>query len=69
MRWTMITRIFAVAVLATTACTRAPLIDPKIGLRGASRGEVPRDVNGEPLMDRVKPVPSNALLPASPPKS
>jgi hypothetical protein len=54
-------------VLLVAACTRAPLTDPHIVLRGATRGDVPRDANGEPVFDRVKPVPSNALLPPAPP--
>jgi hypothetical protein len=60
----MIYRLVAVAcVLVAAACTRAPLTDPHIVLRGATRGDVPRDANGEPELDRVKPVPSNALPP------
>lgn len=58
----MIHRLVAVAaLLAAAACTRSPLTDPHIVLRGATRGDVPRDANGEPLLERVKPVPSNAL--------
>lgn len=60
----MIHRLAVVAVLlAAAACTRSPLTDPHIVLRGATRGDVPRDANGEPELDRVKPVPPNALLP------
>ncbi len=61
--------VAVVAVLAIAACTRSSLTDPKIALRGATRGDVPRDINGEPIFDRLKPVPSNALVvpPAPPP--
>ncbi len=66
----MITRFVAVAaLLAAAACTRSPLTDPHIALRGATRGDVPRDANGEPILSRIKPVPSVALpAPATPPQ-
>jgi hypothetical protein len=51
------------AVVFLAACTRAPLTDPKIVLSGATRGDIPRDANGEPILDRVKPTPPNAILP------
>ena len=61
-------RLFAVALmLASTACTRSPLTDPHIVLRGATRGDVPRDSNGEPILDRVHPVPQGAIVPPSAP--
>jgi len=60
--------VFASALLVVGGCTRSPLTDPHIVLRGATRGDIPRDANGEPILDRVKPVPSNAILPpAAPP--
>ncbi|MBV8970805.1 MAG: hypothetical protein JO290_00780, partial [Sphingomonadaceae bacterium] len=50
-------------LLTVAACTRSPLTDPKIVLRGATRGDVPRDANGEPMLNRIKPVPPSALPP------
>ena len=64
----MTTRLVAVAaLLAVAACTRSSLTDPHIVLRGATRGDVPRDANGEPILSRVKPVPPNALVPPATP--
>ncbi len=54
-------------LLGATACTRASLTDSHIVLRGATRGDVPRDVNGDPIMDRVKPPPAGAILATPPP--
>jgi len=56
----------ATAVLTAAACTQAPLTDSRIVLRGATRGEIPRDANGEPIFDRIHPTPSNAILPPPP---
>nr|WP_295663388.1 hypothetical protein [Polymorphobacter sp.] len=57
--------VFASTLLVVGGCTRSPLADPHIVLRGATRGDVPRDVNGEPILDRVKPVLAGALPPPS----
>ncbi len=62
--------LVVVVVLAVGGCTRAPLTDSKIVLRGATRGDVPRDANGEPILDRVRPVPQGAIVaPPAPPPS
>ena len=56
-------RIFALGgALAITACSPSPLTDSHIVLSGATRGEVPRDANGEPILDRTRPVPSSAIV-------
>ncbi len=62
MRFVALTVLFAAA-----ACTRSPLTDPRITLAGATRGDVPRDANGEPMLGRIKPVPPSALVPTPPP--
>lgn len=59
--------IVLLVAVATAACTRSPLTDPHIVLRGATRGDVPRDGNGEPILDRVRPVPQNAIVAPPPP--
>jgi len=56
----------AIAVLTAAGCTQAPLTDPRIVLRGATRGEIPRDANGEPILGRIRPTPPNAILPPPP---
>ncbi len=58
--------VVVAGLLAVAACTRSPLTDPRIALRGALQGEVPRDTNGEPVLDRIKPVPPSALPPPPP---
>ncbi len=61
--------VAATGLLLVAGCTRSPLTDSRIVLRGATRGDIPRDANGEPIFDRVRPVPPNAIVapPAPPP--
>ena len=62
--------IVLASALIVSGCASSPLTDSHIVLRGAKRGDIPRDGNGEPILDRVKPIPSKAIVPpaAVPPR-
>lgn len=58
-------RIVLAAAIVVAGCAQSPLYDAA-RVPGGTRDEVPRDVNGEPMMSQIRPRPTLALLPAPP---
>ena len=50
---------------ALSGCSHAPLSDTK-AVAGGTRDEVPRDGNGEPMLNAIRPMPASALAVARP---